>query len=309
MELTGLDWPVEQVAERLTLSGTACEDITPTSQYMDKVVVGEVTALKPIEGASKIRLATVITGSETMDLVCGAPNVAVGQKVPVALLGARLAGGMEIKKVKIRGVESCGMICSERELGISDDHSGILVLDEDARTGRSIVEQLDYDDYIMDFELTPDRADSMSAIGIARDLAVLAGVKLIMPTHNIKKSSVMASDFISLRIDDPDACPRYAVRIVRNITLGESPWWIKKKLLTAGIRPISNVVDIGNLVMLESGNPLHAFDLELFGSNEVVVRRARDEELFVTLDGREHKLTSEVLLITNGNEGVATGGV
>ncbi|MGD8921980.1 MAG: phenylalanine--tRNA ligase subunit beta, partial [Candidatus Zixiibacteriota bacterium] len=272
-ELTGVDWPVEEMAERLTLSGTACEDITRTAQYMDRVVVGKVLDLKPIEGADKIQLATVDIGSETMDVVCGAPNVAIGQKVPMALLGAKLAGDMEIKKVRIKGVESSGMICSERELGISDDHSGIIVLDSDAEVGRPVAEQLHYDDYILDFELTPDRADSMSAIGIARDIAALAGVKVKKPEYVIKESSTPASEFISVKIDDADACPRYAARIIRNISIGESPWWIRQKLLTAGIRPISNVVDITNLIMLETGNPLHAFDLELFGSNEVVVRR------------------------------------
>jgi len=308
-ELTGVDWPVEKMAERLTLSGTACENITPTAQYMDKVVVGKVLDLKPIAGADKIQLATVDIGPETMDVVCGAPNVAVGQKVPVALLGARLAGDMEIKKVRIKGVESSGMICSERELGISDDHSGIIVLDPDARVGRPVAEQIHFDDYILDFELTPDRADSMSAIGIARDVAALAGVKVKKPGYDIKEASTPASEFISVKIDDADACPRYAARVIRNISIGESPWWIRQKLLTAGIRPISNVVDITNLIMLETGNPLHAFDLELFGSNEVVIRRARSKEKFTTLDGVEHALTSDVLLITNGKEGVAAGGV
>ena len=309
LELTGLDWPVEEVADRLTLSGTSCEDIESTSRYMDRVVVGEVLDLQPIEGASKIRLATVNLGSETLDLVCGAPNVAVGQKVAVAKLGAKLAGDMEIKKVKIRGVESVGMICSERELGISDDHSGILVLDKGAKIGTPVAEALDFNDYILDFELTPDRADSTSAIGIARDLAVLGGVKLKMPTCDIHEASEPASKHIKVSIDDPVGCPRYAARVIRNIKIGPSPWWIKKKLITAGVRPISNVVDIGNLIMLETGNPLHAFDLKLFGSNEVLVRKAREGEMFTTLDGVEHKLTPEVLLITNGKEAVAAGGV
>jgi len=309
IELTGLDWSVEEMAERLTLSGTACEDIIPLAKHLDKVVVGEVLELNPIEGADKIQKATVDTGAEKYELVCGAPNVAVGQKVPVALLGARLAGDIVIKKVKIRGVESIGMICSERELGLSDDHAGIMVLDPEARVGTSIAEQLDLDDYIMDFELTPNRPDSTSAIGIARDLQALADIKMKKPEFELREAKEKASDYIKVEIEDTVGCPRYAARIIKNIKLGESPWWLKKKLITAGMRPINNIVDVTNLVMLETGNPLHAFDLELFGSDRVLVRRAMDKEKFVTLDGEEHELTPAVLLITNGEKGMAAAGV
>ncbi|UCE25642.1 MAG: phenylalanine--tRNA ligase subunit beta [Candidatus Zixiibacteriota bacterium] len=308
-ELTGVDWPVEEMGERLTLSGTACEYIRAADAHMDRVVVGEVTDVQPVEGASKIKLATVNLGKTKMDVICGAPNVDVGQTVPVALEGARLAGDMVIKKVKIRGIESSAMICSERELGISDDHSGIMVLEDDARVGVPLAEQLDYNDYIMTFELTPNRADSMSAIGIARDLAALASTKVIKPATDLKESSQKADSKIKVRIEDPVGCPRYAARIIRNVKIGPSPWWMKKKLLMSGVRPISNIVDITNLVMLETGHPLHAFDLERFGSDEVVVRRAADKEKFVTLDGAEHTLSSQVLLITNGKTGVAAGGI
>lgn len=309
VELTGVDWSPEKVAERLTLCGTACEDIIPTARFMDKVVVGKVSELKSIEGASKIRLATVDIGSESLDLVCGAPNVAIGQKVPVATLGAKIAGGLTIKRTKIRGVESRGMICSELELGISDDHSGILVLDPEAVIGTPIVEHLDFDDYILEFELTPNRGDSMSAIGIARDLAALASTKVKRPEIAIKKSSEKASDHIKVTIEDPEGCPRYTARIIKNIRIGQSPWWLKKKLITADIRPISNVVDITNLVMLETGNPLHAFDLDQFGSNEIVVKRAGKGDKFITLDGDERELSGANVMITNGQAGVAVGGV
>lgn len=308
-ELTGLDWPAEELGDRLTLCGTACEEIEATDRYMDKVVVAEVIDLKPIEGASKIRLATVNIGAEQMDLVCGAPNVAVGQKVPVALLKAKLAGDIVIKKAKIRGVESCGMICSERELGLSDDHSGIWVLEDDAKVGTPLADHLDFHDYQLTFELTPNRPDSMSAIGIARDLAALASIKVKLPQFELQECSVKASDSISVSIEDSDACPRYAARVIKGVKVGPSPWWIRKQLLTAGIRPISNVVDITNYVMIETGHPLHAFDLDRFGSNKVVVRRATDGEKFATLDGQVHELTPDVLMITNGKKGVAAGGV
>ncbi len=308
-ELTGLDWSVEEMGERLTLSGTSCEDLIHTARHMEKVVVGEVIDLKPIEGASKIRLATVDTGAEKMDLVCGAPNVAVGQKVPVALLGAKMAGGMVIKKVKIRGVVSCGMICSETELGMSDDHSGILVLDPAAIPGTSLVEHLDYDDYLMEFELTPNRPDSTAAIGIARDLTVLGKSSVIKPTYDIKESTQKASDLIKISIEDQIGCPRYAARVIKNMKVAPSPWWVQKRLLCSGIRPISNIVDIGNLIMIETGNPLHAFDLDQLGSSEILVRRATAGEKFTTLDGNDHELTPDILMITNGEKGVAAAGV
>ena len=308
-ELSGLDWSPEEMGERLTLCGTACEYIEPADKYMDKVVVGEITAINPIKGADKIKLATVNLGSESKDVVCGAPNIEVGQKVPVATLGAELAGDIVIKKAKIRGIESTAMICSERELGISDDHSGILVLEKDAQVGTPITDYLDFKDFIMTFELTPDRADSMSAIGVARDLGALALKNINKPQFELKEISEKASDHIKVSIDDPNGCPRYAARIIKNVKIGQSPWWVKKKLILCGIRPISNIVDVTNLVMMETGHPLHAFDLDRFGSKEVVVRKAHKDEQFITLDENEHKLTPEVLLITNGKTGVAAGGV
>lgn len=308
-ELTDLDWSAEEMAERLTLCGTACEHIEPTARHLDKVIVGEVVALKAVPGADKIKLATVDIGSERYDSVCGAPNVALGQKVALALPGAVLAGDFVIKKSKIRGVESSGMICSEKELGIADDHSGIMVLDDGAELGQPLADHLDFDDFILTFELTPNRGDSMSAIGIARDLAALARVRLIRPQFDLTESDRLASDCIKVTIDNPEGCPRYAARVITGVKVGPSPWWIRKKLITAGIRPISNVVDISNLVMIECGHPLHAFDLDRFGSDEVVVRMARQGERFATLDGNEHTLSSEVLLITNGKVGVAAGGI
>ncbi|MFZ5979247.1 MAG: phenylalanine--tRNA ligase subunit beta, partial [Candidatus Zixiibacteriota bacterium] len=202
-----------------------------------------------------------------------------------------------------------GMICSERELGISDEHSGIMVLESEAKIGTPVAQLLDLEDYIMTFELTPNRPDSTSAIGIARDLQALAGIRMKKPEFKLKESKEKASDYIKVEIEDADGCPRYAARIIKNIKIGQSPWWLKKKLIMAGMRPINNVVDVTNLVMLETGNPLHAFDLELFGSDRVLVRRAANEEKFVTLDGEEHALTPEVLLITNGKKGMAAAGV
>ncbi len=309
VELTGSKWPAEEMGDRLTLCGTACEDIEPTARYFDKVVVGKVLDIKQIPGADKIRQATVDIGKEKLDLVCGAPNLEVGQKVAVATLGAKLAGGIEIKKTHIRGVESAGMICSESELGISQDHSGIMVLEDKCRTGSSLAKALDYNDFVMTFELTPNRGDSMSAIGVARDIAALSSSKVIRPKFKIKPAKEKASKYIKVKIEDTAACPRYAARIIKDVRIADSPWWLKKKLLMCGIRPINNVVDTTNFVMLECGHPLHAFDLNRFGSDKVVVRRAEKNEIFKTLDEKEHKLSCEVLLITNGKEAVAAAGV
>lgn len=309
LELTGIDWPVQQVADRLTLCGTACEEVIPVARYMNKVVVGEVLDLQPIHGADKIRKATVSIGAESFDLVCGAPNVAIGQKVPVATLGAELNGGLVIKKAKIRGIESAGMICSPAELGLSEDHSGIMVLEPTAVPGTPLVEALDVEDYILGFELTPNRADSMSAIGIARDLAALAGVNLRKPVGSPRESAEQSAKHMAIKIENPADCYRFTARIIKNVKIGPSPWWVQKRLLASGMRPISNVVDITNLVMLETGNPMHAFDLEQFGSNEVVIRRAKEGERFTTLDGKDHQLTTDNLMVTNGRECTGIAGV
>lgn len=309
IELTGLDWPVNEVADRLTLCGDAVEEVESTSAYLQKVIVGEVAALEPVPEADKIQLARVDTGTDTLQVICGAPNVAVGQKIAFAQIGADLKGGLHIRKAKIRGVESFGMICSQRELGISEDHTGIWVLPDDAPVGAPLVEYLDFDDYTLTFEITPNRPDSLCALGIARDLAVLGGVELKRPDFKLQEVDEPSEKHVRVAIDDPVGCPRYAARVIRGIAVGQSPWWLQKKLITAGMRPINNVVDITNLVMLECGHPLHAFDLSRFGSSEVVVRRARDGEEFTTLDDQKHRLTPEVLLITNGREPVAAGGV
>lgn len=309
-ELCPTNWSPDELGDRLTLCGTACEYVDPADEFMQNVIVGEIKEINKIEGADKIRLATVFLGEETMEVVCGAPNIEVGQKVPVAMLGAKLAGGIIIKKAKIRGIESKAMICSERELGLSEDHSGILVLDSDAKPGEDIAELLGFKgDYKMTFELTPNRPDSMSAIGIARDIAALTSQVVAKPKFELKETGEKASDYITVKIDDPELCPRYAARMVKNVKIGESPWWIKEKLIQSGVRPISNVVDITNLAMLETGQPFHAFDYDRFGSKEVVVRKAKDKEKFKTLDSVEHELIPDVLLITNGKEGVAAGGV
>jgi phenylalanyl-tRNA synthetase beta chain len=309
LELVNVDWPAKELADRLTLCGTVANASPFLEEPLDNIVVGQILEIEPIKNTDHLKKAMVSTGSETFQVVCGAPNAAQGQKIIFAKIGAKLKGMGELKKAKLRGVESFGMICSERELGLTDDHSGIMTLDDDAELGMAADEYLGVKDYILKFDLTPNRSDSLSAIGIARDVACLAGKEIKQSKFELQEISEKSSDVVKISIADTSACPRYAARVIRGVRIGSSPWWIKRKLILSGIRPISNVVDITNLVMLETGQPLHAFDFRQFGRREVLVRRAKQGERFTTLDGKEHELTPEVLLITDGEKGVAAAGV
>jgi len=308
-ELADIPWPAVELAERLTLAGAETEASPVLEKGFANICVGQIEGIEKIGGTDHLAKARVNLGEEKIQVVCGAPNARPGQKVVVAKVGAELQGGLKIKKSKIRGVESNGMICAEDELGLSDDHSGIMVLEDDVPIGAPINDVLKIDDYILKLDLTPNRPDLLSAIGVARDCACLAGVKVKRPQFELQENSEKAADYIKVSIDDAEACPRYAARIIRGVKIRPSPWWIKRKLILCGIRPISNVVDITNLVMMEYGHPLHAFDYDKFEHKEILVRRAKNGEKFETLDGKEHKLTPEVLLITDGMKCVAAAGV
>jgi len=308
-ELADVPWAAEELADRLTLSGAEAEVENLFGSTFDNVCIGQIVELEPVEGSDHLRRAVVDSGDEKLQVVCGAPNAAAGQKIVLAKVGAELKDGMKIKKAKLRGVESFGMICSEQELGISEDHSGIIVLDDEAEIGRPALDYFKLDDPVIKLDLTPNRPDMMSAIGVARDSACLAGTKLKKPEFELTETAEKAADYIKVSIDDTDACPRYAARVIKNVKIGPSPWWIKRKLILCGIRPISNVVDITNLVMMEYGHPLHAFDYDLFDRKEILVRRAAEGEKFSTLDGKEHILDPHILLITDGEKGVAAAGV
>lgn len=309
IELTGLDWSPTDMADRLTMSGTYVEEIEPAGRFLDHVVVARVMSLSPVPDAKKLQLAEVTTGDEIFQVVCGAPNVAVGQLVPLALPGARMANGMTIAVGEIRGVRSQGMLCSESELGVSHDHAGIMVLESTLPVGTALREAIGFDDCILHFELTPNRGDSHSAIGIARDLVALAGSRLRRPDIHFTESGTPTAEHVSIRIENPDDTPRFTLRVIRNCTNGKSPWWLQRKLLLSGVRPISTLVDISNLVMLETGNPLHAFDFDRFNSPELLVRRAKSGERLTTLDGKDRTLSPDVLLITDGQRPRGAAGV
>lgn len=304
----------EKISEELLLSGTENE-ILSNVKIDEKVVVGEIIKIEPHPNADKLRLPTVkISSTKTIKLVCGAKNIEVGQKVPVALVGAKL-GDFEISEAEIRGVKSVGMICSAQELGIEEHSEGIMILNPKSKIGESVGNLLSKESSILEAELTPNRGDCLSIIGIARELAVIEGLKLNLPEIKLKESTEKIGNILVVEIKDKDLCQRYMARVVGGIKNNQSPNWLKEKLESYGIRPISAVVDITNYVMVEFGQPLHAFDLTRIGTNngtkkyEIVIRSAKDGEEIVTLDNAKRKLTKEDLIIADPKQPIAIAGV
>lgn len=302
----------EELARRLTTAGAEVDDIITTGDW-ENVVVGEVVKLDRHPNADRLSLPTVDIGNgETRQVVCGAPNIAAGQKIAYASIGAKLIDGhtgepTTLKKAKIRGVESQGMVCSERELGLSDEHEGILVLPDDAPVGVPLSEILG--DTIFDFDLTPNRPDLFSILGIAREVAALTGTKVRDPSIQYEEKGAQAKSKARVTIEAPDLCPRYVAAIIENIEIGPSPEWMQERLTAAGLRPINNVVDITNYVMLEMGQPLHAFDYDNVARHHIIVRRAEKKERIRLLDGSRHRLGEDTLVIADAEHAVAIAGV
>jgi len=306
------DWTPEHVAERLTMAGLEIGAIERVGASWDGVQVALVTDVQPHPNADRLRLVTVKLGADSATVVCGAPNVAVGQKVAFASVGARLVDGHSgevatLKPAKIRGILSAGMVCSEKELGLSDDHEGTVELPLDAPIGVALQDYLG--DVLLDLELTPNRPDCLSVIGVARELAALGGMPLTVPSVAYASDQTQVDSLIKVSVENGDDCHRYCATVVRDVKLGPSPAWMQARLKACGMRPISNIVDITNYVMLEYGQPLHAFDYDRIARKEIVVRRARAEEVFTTLDDVERKLSPEVLLITDGERPVGIAGI
>lgn len=306
----------EQLAEKFTQTGIEVDGIEYVVKEKSKnVVVGFVKECIQHPNADKLKLCQVDVGDETLQIICGAPNVATGQKVVVAKPGAVLPGNFKIKKVKLRGIESNGMICSLQELGVQERFinpafaEGIVVLPEDAVVGEPVEELLNLNDAILEFDLTPNRADALSMLGVAYEVGAILDEEIDLPKPEVPRIDENVEDYISVKVDDPDLCPYYGAFVIKDVTIKPSPLWMQNYLLAAGIRPINNVVDITNYVLLEYGQPLHAFDYDLLQSNEILVRRAKDGEEIVTLDGQKRVLTNENLLITNGKTGIAFAGV
>lgn len=302
----------EDLAARLTMVGLQAGEIHTVGKEWDRIVIGEVIRIEKHPNADRLCLPTVNLGDGQCTVVCGAPNVAVGQKVAFARVGAKLydphtGKHIELKPAKIRGVHSEGMVCSERELGISESHEGILVLPPDALVGEPLSAYLG--DTIFDIAVTPNRPDCLNMIGIAREVAAITGAKVRMPPSDYPEHDPPAEAFVSIEIHDPDLCARYCGGIIQNVKIGPSPAWMQERLTAAGMRPINNIVDITNYVMLEYGQPLHAFDWEKIAGRKIIVRRGRDGEVMTTLDGVERRLNPEMLVIADELGPVALAGV
>ncbi|MDD5678769.1 MAG: phenylalanine--tRNA ligase subunit beta [Kiritimatiellae bacterium] len=298
----------ESLAERLTFAGLEVEGVTRIGSDFKDIVVGEVLSVNPHPNADRLTLCDVATGRETVRVVCGAPNVHAGDKVPFAAIGAVLPNGMKIKSAKIRGEASFGMLCAEDELGLSEDHAGLMQLPRDIPAGTPLVDVVGGPDAVLTIEVTPNRPDCLSILGIAREVAALYGLRLNLPSIQFPETDPSAEG-LKVAVEDAEGCPRYTARILKGVTIAPSPLAMRLRLTRCGIRPINNIVDITNYVMLECGQPLHAFDLTLLKESHIVVRRARPNETMATLDAVERKLTPDMLVIADAQSPVAIAGV
>ncbi|MCF6185879.1 MAG: phenylalanine--tRNA ligase subunit beta [Desulfobulbaceae bacterium] len=303
------DMAPEALAEKLTMLGLEVDAITRLYQGLDQIITAKVLSVQKHPNADRLSLCEVDTGEETVQVVCGAPNVYQGMVTAMARPGVRLPDGMKIKKAKVRGEQSLGMLCSARELGLSEDHQGIMALEETLAAGISLTEALELSDTMIEVDLTPNRPDCASVLGIAREVAGFTGQTLQLPVDNAPALDGEGIDF-SVTIDDPALCPRYTARKLTGVTIGPSPWWLQRQLLAVGLRPINNIVDITNFVMLEYGQPLHAFDFKKIRQGKIVVRCPLESDgTFTTLDGVERTLDSDMLMICDGEGPVAVAGV
>ena len=301
---------VDEIVEKLTTSGLEIEEVIDEAKNFENIVVGFVKEVKKHPNADKLSLCIVNDGQEDFQVVCGAPNVAEGQKAVFAKVGAELPGaGFKLKKAKIRGEVSLGMLCAEDELGLGPNHDGIMVLDESAEIGKPFSEFLNKNDVILDIAVTPNRADALSHIGVARDLSALFDRALILPEVKFPESDKEAGELARVIIENETDCPRYVAKVITDVEITESPEWLKEKLLSIDLRPINNIVDATNFVLHEFGQPLHAFDLDLLTDKTIVVKNVKDGTKFVTLDGKERILKETDLMICDTEKPVAIAGV
>ena len=324
MYVPDLDVTAQEYTDAMTLSGTKVEGFEKLDADLDKIIIGQITKIERHPDADKLIICQVNLGNESVQIVTGAPNVKEGDKVPVVLDGGRVAGGhdgkktpggIKIKKGKLRGVESCGMMCSIEELGSSREmypeapELGIYIFPEDAVVGENAVKALGLDDVVFEYEITSNRVDCYGVLGIAREAAATFNKKFCPPEVKVTGNEEKASDYIKVTVEDPKLCPRYCARVVKNVKIGPSPKWMQRCLASNGIRPINNLVDITNYVMEEYGQPMHAYDLDTIEGREIVVRRAEKGEKFVTLDGQERTMDDSVLMICDGKKPVGIAGI
>ena len=319
-----LDVTAQEYTDAMTLSGTKVEGYVQLDADLEKIVIGQIEKIERHPDADKLIICQVNVGNETVQIVTGAPNVKEGDKVPVVLDGGRVAGGhdgkpapggVKIKKGKLRGVDSYGMMCSIEELGSTREmypeapEYGIYIFPEDAVVGESAVKALDLDDAVIEYEITSNRVDCYGVLGIAREAAATFNKKFCPPEVKATGNEENASDYIKVTVEDPVLCTRYCARVVKNVKIGPSPKWMQRYLAKNGIRPINNLVDITNYVMEEYGQPMHAYDLDHIEGKEIVVRRAAKGEKFVTLDGQEREMDDSVLMICDGKKPVGIAGI
>ena len=304
------DLSASELADRLTMLGVEVESIKQLGAGLEGVVVGSVSSIRPHPNADKLVLCQVDVGeAEELQIVCGAPNVREGMLAPVATIGATLPIGLKIKSAKLRGETSQGMLCSEKELGLSDDAAGLMELPADTPLGTTLSEALRLDDVVFELEITPNRPDCLSLIGVAREIRAETGNPLKLPTVDLKENETDIRALTSVTIDAPDLCPRYAARVIQGVKVGESPAWLQQRLESVGVGVINNIVDITNFVLMEYGQPLHAFDYHKLAENRIVVRRAADGEHLKTLDEAERELTADMLVIADAEKSVALAGI
>lgn len=320
----GLDCTPQEYMDAMTLSGSKVEGYENMDEDLDKIVIGQVKSIEKHPDADKLVICQVDIGTETIQIVTGAPNVTEGCKVPVVLDGGKVAGGhdgskteggIKIKKGKLRGVESNGMMCSIEELGSNRDmfplapENGLYILPEDAPVGESAISYLGLDDTVVEYEITSNRVDCFSILGIAREAAATFGKEFVPPVVTETGNNEDVNDYIKVSVKDDKLCSRYTARVVKNIRIAPSPEWMQCRLRAQGIRPINNIVDITNYVMEEYGQPMHAYDLDTIEDREIVVRRAAKGEQFVTLDGQERTLDDSVLMICDGRKAIGIAGI
>ncbi len=309
-EYVDFDLSPEALADRLLMLGIEIESIKRLGEGLDQVVVGRINAVRKHPKADKLVLCNVDVGSGTdAQIVCGAPNAREGLVAPVALVGAQLPNRLTIKRAKIRGEESQGILCSEKELAISDEASGLMELPSDLQIGAPLVEVLGLDDVVLELEITPNRPDCLSTIGVARETSVTTGNPLRLPEVNVQEGMADIHNLTRVTIDAPELCPRYAARVIQGVKIAPSPSWLQRRLEAIGVGTINNIVDITNYVLMEYGHPLHAFDYHGLAENRIVVRRAKPGETLKTIDTEEQKLTPDMLVIADAEKPVALAGV
>ena len=319
-----LDCTAQEYTDAMTLTGTKVEGFERLDKNLDKIVIGQIEKIEKHPDADKLIICQVNIGTETIQIVTGAPNVKEGDKVPVVLDGGSVAGGhdgkmaedgIKIKKGKLRGIESNGMMCSIEELGSSRDmypeapEYGIYIFPEDAVVGENAVKALGLDDVVFEYEITSNRVDCYSVVGIAREAAATFRKPFCPPVVTATGNSEDVHDYVKVTVQDTDLCPRYTARVVKNIKIAPSPVWMQRRLASCGIRPINNIVDITNYVMEEYGQPMHAYDYDTIAGHEIVVRRAEKDEKFVTLDGQERTMDENVLMICDGEKAIGIAGI